>query len=109
MQFDLELLKLWRRRLSLRRRTLYSSFCNCLGCWLITYTQLNHIHTLTRMLTSIRAAYLNIDTRTSYLGRQASRAIDLSEGSSLANIRHLTNEERDQIDLQARVILTRCS
>ena len=27
----------------------------------------------------------------------------------MASIRHLTNEERDQIDLQARVILTRCS
>lgn len=61
------------------------------------------------MLTNIRAAYLNIDTRNSSLWRQASRTIDLSEGPSLANIRHLTNEERDQIDLQARVILTRCS
>lgn len=43
--------------------------------------------------------------------RQASRNIDLSssEQQSWANIKHLTNEERDQIDLQARVILSRCS
>ena len=62
------------------------------------------------MLTSVRTAYLNIDSRTHPLSRQGSRNIDLSEGaSSWANVRHLSNEERDQIDLQARVILTRCS
>ncbi|KAF8974213.1 hypothetical protein BDZ97DRAFT_1911421 [Flammula alnicola] len=73
------------------------------------YHILNHIHTLTRMLASVRTAYLNIDSRSSPLSRQGSRNIDLSEGTSWSNIRHLTNEERDQIDLQARVILTRCS
>ncbi|PPQ92337.1 hypothetical protein CVT25_008687 [Psilocybe cyanescens] len=74
------------------------------------YNILNHINTLTRMLANTRTAYLNIDSRTSPLSRQGSRNIDLSEGgSSWANIRHLSNEERDQIDLQARVILTRCS
>lgn len=62
------------------------------------------------MLASIRTAYLNIDTRGLPLSRQPSRNINLGEGSSSwANIRHLSNEERDQIDLQARVILTRCS
>lgn len=72
--------------------------------------QLNHIHTLTKMLGTIRTAYLNIDPRGSSLSRQPSRNIDLGEGSSSwANFRHLSNEERDQIDLQARVILTRCS
>lgn len=66
------------------------------------------------MLANIRAPYLNIDSRISPLSQQ-SRNIDLNEASSSssssswANIRHLTNEERDQIDLQARVILTRCS
>ena len=43
--------------------------------------------------------------------RQASRSIDLSgpDQQSWASIKYLTNEERDQIDLQARVILSRCS
>ncbi|KAF8192495.1 snare protein syntaxin 18/UFE1 [Pholiota molesta] len=74
------------------------------------YNILTHIRTLTRMLASVRTAYLNIDSRGHPLSRQGSRNIDLSEGvSAWANIRHLTNEERDQIDLQARVILTKCS
>lgn len=62
------------------------------------------------MLANVRTAYLNTDSRLSPLSRQGSRNIDLSDGSSSwSNTRHLTNEERDQIDLQARVILTRCS
>ena len=63
------------------------------------------------MLANIRVPYLNTDSRTSSLSYQTSRNIDFNEpsSSSWANIRHLTNEERDQIDLQARVILTRCS
>ncbi|PPQ69554.1 hypothetical protein CVT26_001556 [Gymnopilus dilepis] len=74
------------------------------------YNILKHINTLTGMLFSIRTAYLNIDSRHSPLSRQGNRNIDFSEdASSWANTRHLTNEERDQIDLQARVILKRCS
>ena len=63
------------------------------------------------MLANIRVPYLNVDSRTSSLLHQTSRNIDFNEpsSSSWANIRHLSNEERDQIDLQARVILTRCS
>jgi len=74
------------------------------------YVILNHINTLTRMLSAIRKPYLNLDSRNSPLSRQPSRTIDLaSSDQSWANIRHLTNEERDQIDLQARVILSRCA
>ena len=41
--------------------------------------------------------------------RQSNRTIDIAGGEqSWADIRNLTNEERDQIDLQARVILSRC-
>lgn len=61
------------------------------------------------MLSHIRKPYLNIDSRPT---RQNSpRTLDLRNGSdeSWSTIRHLTNEERDQIDLQARVIFTRCS
>ena len=42
--------------------------------------------------------------------RPTTRTIDLAgENQSWAELRNLTNEERDQIDLQARVILSRCS
>ena len=62
------------------------------------------------MLSSVRKPYLNVDSRNPPLLRQASRNIDLSgSDQAWANVKHLTNEERDQIDLQARVILSRCS
>ncbi len=62
------------------------------------------------MLSSIRKPYLSVDSRNPPLSRHQSRTIDISGGEqSWATIRHLTNEERDQIDLQARVVLTRCS
>jgi syntaxin 18 len=63
------------------------------------------------MLVSIRKAYLNVDSRPAQFSRQGGqRTLDLSNlEESWSNARHLTNEERDQIDLQARVILTRCS
>lgn len=64
------------------------------------------------MLAIIRKPYLSVDSRNAPLARQGSRTIDLGvEGSDQgwAGIRHLTNEEREQIDLQARVILTRCA
>ena len=67
--------------------------------------------TLSRMLTSIRKPYLNVDARHPPLFRQTSRNLDLggSDQQAWANIKHLTNEERDKIDLQARVILSRCA
>ncbi|KAJ7095290.1 snare protein syntaxin 18/UFE1 [Mycena belliarum] len=71
------------------------------------YVILNHITTLTRMLANIRRPYLNVDSRP---GRQPSRNLDLEvSDQSWAAIRHLSNQERDQVDLQARVILTRCA
>ncbi|KAH9940574.1 hypothetical protein B0H21DRAFT_754621 [Amylocystis lapponica] len=74
------------------------------------YAILNHVQTLNRMLSSVRKPYLNLDSRTAPFSRQPMRTIDVGAGdSSWSNIRHLTNEERDQIDLQARVILSRCA
>ncbi|KAF9075936.1 hypothetical protein BDP27DRAFT_1212093 [Rhodocollybia butyracea] len=73
------------------------------------YTVLNHINTLTRMLSSIRKTYLNIDQRAGPSHYQETRTIDLSGNESWANVRQLSNEQRDQIDIQARVILTRCA
>jgi syntaxin 18 len=63
------------------------------------------------MVSAIRKPYLNLDARNALPSRLPSRTIDIggSDQSSWANVKHLTNEERDQIDLQARVILSRCS
>lgn len=62
------------------------------------------------MLANIRKPYLNVDSRSSPLTRQTSRIAEYNESDlSWASNRHLTNEERDQIDLQTRVILTRCA
>jgi syntaxin 18 len=62
------------------------------------------------MLEDIRKPYLNMDARHTSLRRSAPRALDFTaREDSWNNITHLTNEERDQIDLQARVILTRCA
>lgn len=72
--------------------------------------KLTHINTLTRMLGSIRKPYLNVETREPLLSQRVARNIDLDGGKDAwANIRYLTNEERDQIDIQARVIFSRCA
>jgi len=75
------------------------------------YIILHHIGALSRMLASIRRAYLNVDSRApGPLARRPLRNVNLSEGDvDWASIKHLTNEERDQIDLQARTILQQCS
>ncbi|KAI0082593.1 snare protein syntaxin 18/UFE1 [Panus rudis PR-1116 ss-1] len=74
------------------------------------YVVLNHINNLARMLVAIRKPYLNFDLRSPPFSRQQQRTFDLSgSDQSWANIRHLNDKERDQIDLQARVILSRCS
>jgi syntaxin 18 len=63
------------------------------------------------MLANIRKPYLNVDSRNPQLSRHSSsRTIDLAgPDQSWSGIRSLTNEERDQIDFQARVILSRCA
>jgi syntaxin 18 len=73
--------------------------------------QLNAIGTLSTMLAQVRRPYLNVDARAPAYARTVARTLDLGEDSDPAwtNVKYLTNEERDQIDLQARVILTRCA
>ncbi|THH13085.1 hypothetical protein EW146_g7088 [Bondarzewia mesenterica] len=74
------------------------------------YNILNHINTLTRMLANIRRPYLDVHSRHPAASRSKASALDFSDlNQAFADIRHLTNEERDQIDLQVRVILTRCA
>lgn len=61
------------------------------------------------MLSHIRKPYLNVDTRP-HASRQPTRALDLGNSEEFwSSIRWLTNDERDQIDLQARLILTKCA
>ncbi|KAF8341367.1 uncharacterized protein EI90DRAFT_2989133 [Cantharellus anzutake] len=72
------------------------------------YSILGHIHSLSGLLYGIRKAYLNVDVSAKF--REPTRQFDLSSGShSWADIRHLSNEERDQIDLQARIIISQCA
>ncbi|KAK0468314.1 snare protein syntaxin 18/UFE1 [Desarmillaria tabescens] len=75
------------------------------------YKILTHITTLTRMLSTIRKPYLNLDSRRGPFARHTSRTLDFSgnDEQSWSSIRQLSNEERDQIDLQARLILSRCA
>ena len=62
------------------------------------------------MLSSIRRPYLNVDSGGPLLSRRPSRTLDLAGSDELWNgVKHLSNEERDQIDLQGRVILSRCA
>lgn len=62
------------------------------------------------MLASIRKPYLSVDARNPPMLRQQTRTIDLGNGDQAwSNIKHLTDHERDQIDLQAKVVLSRCS
>jgi syntaxin 18 len=72
--------------------------------------QLNHINTLVRMLANIRKPYLNVDIRNPPLSNKGWRAIDVEDPhQSWTEIRYLSNEERDQFDMQVRSILTRCA
>jgi len=72
--------------------------------------QLKHINTLSRMLTLIRRPYLNIGGNDSLALRQTVRAFDLGgDEAALVSLKYMSNQERDQVDLQARTILSRCA
>ncbi|KAI9462536.1 hypothetical protein F5148DRAFT_1016206 [Russula earlei] len=73
------------------------------------YTILQHTTSLTRMLSTVRRAYLDVHARQPPVTRQAVRAFDTNSVDALADIKYFTNTERDQIDIQARKILARCA
>ncbi|CAE6512761.1 unnamed protein product [Rhizoctonia solani] len=79
------------------------------------YTILNHLKTLTQLLSSVRRPvrrpYLNVDPNNHFRPAASTRNIDLNSMNSdaWANVKSLTNAERDQLDLQANVILTKCA
>ena len=62
------------------------------------------------MLTLIRRPYLNIDGNEFLAIRQTVRAFDLGgDEEGLASLKYMSNQERDQVDLQAKTILSRCA
>jgi syntaxin 18 len=76
---------------------------------LLMCEKLRHITSLTRMLAAVRRAYLDVHGRPPPLTRQVARTPDISGIDAWADIKYLTNAERDQIDMQARTILARCA
>ncbi|KAF5369997.1 hypothetical protein D9758_001140 [Tetrapyrgos nigripes] len=73
------------------------------------YTILDGTKKMSRMLGSIRRAYLNVDARSGPSRLQDTTPIDINELESWSNIRQLSNEQRDQIDLHARLFLSKCA
>ncbi|CAE6401246.1 unnamed protein product [Rhizoctonia solani] len=75
------------------------------------YTILNHLKTLTQLLSSVRRPYLNVDPNNHFRPATSTRNIGLNDmkPETWANVKNLTNAERDQLDLQANVILTKCA
>ena len=61
------------------------------------------------MLAAMRRAYLDVHARIPPVTRQAVRALDTTGVDAWADIKYFTNAERDQIDVQARHILSRCA
>lgn len=61
------------------------------------------------MLSSIRRAYLNVDAGPSTFTRQPNRSFNPDNSEQWTSVRSLSNEERDQIDLQTRIIISKCA
>ena len=59
------------------------------------------------MLAAVRRAYLDVHARLPPVTRQAVRMLDTTGVDAWADIKHFTNAERDQIDVQAQKILAR--
>lgn len=59
----------------------------------------------------MRRPYLNVDSNNHFRPAAATRNLDMNDMNSdaWAGIKSLTNAERDQLDLQANVILTKCA
>ncbi|RUS25741.1 hypothetical protein BC938DRAFT_471726 [Jimgerdemannia flammicorona] len=73
------------------------------------YRIASHISSLKTFLLSIRRAYLNTARAARKNPAASNRPIDANNMlMSAEGITHLTDKERDEIDLQARMIITRC-
>ena len=74
-----------------------------------TRGKLQQVTSLARMLAAVRRTYLDVHARLPPVTRQAVRALDTSGVDTWADIKYFTNAERDQIDVQAQKILSRCA
>jgi syntaxin 18 len=75
----------------------------------LTREKLQQVTSLARMLAAVRRTYLDVHARLPPVTRQAVRALDTSGVDTWADIKYFTNAERDQIDVQAQKILSRCA
>jgi syntaxin 18 len=87
----------------------FPSFCYLFLRSLLAHGKLKQIASLTRMLAAVRRPYLDVHARIPPVTRQAARALDTTGVDTWADIKTLTNAERDQIDVQTRHILARCA
>ena len=69
--------------------------------------KLQQVAFLTRMLAAVRRAYLDVHARIPPVTRQV--GLDTTNVDTWTDIKYFTNSERDQIDVQAQNILTRCA
>ncbi|KAH7105637.1 hypothetical protein BKA62DRAFT_398113 [Auriculariales sp. MPI-PUGE-AT-0066] len=70
---------------------------------------LKHVNDLGRLLSAVRRPYLNVDAHGAHVRALGEHGLDLSRAEGWAGIKHLSNDERDQIDLHARVVLSKCA
>ena len=89
--------------------TIVSHLFGLLLSLLLTREKLQQIGSLTRILATVRRAYLDVHARVPPVTRQTVRALDTTGVDAWADIKYFTNAERDQIDVQARQILARCA
>jgi syntaxin 18 len=65
------------------------------------------------MLSSVRKPYLDVHARPPPFARASARSLDPDAPGDFAqvwtDVKYLNNEERDQIDMQARLVLARCA
>jgi syntaxin 18 len=77
---------------------------------LLNKSQLKHIQALTKVLAVIKRPYLNVEVNDMVSARDAGAVVDLmTDGAVLASLKRLSGQQRDQVDLQAKMIITRCA
>lgn len=96
--------------MSTRHTTSYVLFPRFVSTLIVHHDQLKHIIDLNRMLSTIRKSYLSVDVNPSLVRRSAPRELDFAKPDySWSSSHSLSNEERDKVDLQARMVLLKCS
>jgi len=77
---------------------------------LLTWLQLRHVQSLTRVLAVIKRPYLNVEVNELASTRDSNAVVDLmADVAALASLKYLTSQQRDQVDLQAKMIISKCA